>query len=538
MIKSLKTDGGFLRLKELCNLIPDGSAEDALHQQFYVTAIPFLMVISHFEVVNSPMLEVDLDEIHQYLYGMGGKRAERMFNSLSKAHVERFTSINEAKQELIDALIATLTVFVRVVELNGGAILLENLQTPTETFALIVEAHMPEADIKRAAAEQLLTKVQRRLGIGEKIPHVEDVPNPGKKPIPSADLPTFEVGRDMPGSLSQHGPRHDNDSIHIHEIEILPTKSEILSDRSEYLPVTDSRRWHHPGIEGLVDRQFRLLREDTVGQLRDAVRAEVQRLKDVVVGRVSERGEKMGARIQTFEDIKLEDLKISKDGLQLLVSFAQPLALRRRGRFQNTSKDRQQFWETSKCLRPESLLCLVGNDGSCIFLSVFEGKKKSRELRPKQLYDDPMRAQVGLQLVVSHEVDIRKITECFLTKTPKHQTLCEFPGVLLPAFYYTLDALKAMSLAPEDIPLSDLIAPFPPRTEEIDIGLPDYAKATGFRFELSSLVNHEAHLELEPSQPFDYATLERHSSLDRAQQTAVINALTRRLALMQGPPGT
>lgn len=37
---------------------------------------------------------------------------------------------------------------------------------------------------------------------------------------------------------------------------------------------------------------------------------------------------------------------------------------------------------------------------------------------------------------------------------------------------------------------------------------------------------------------FDFANLAAKSSLDEAQQTAVVDALSRKLALIQGPPGT
>ncbi|KAH7348984.1 hypothetical protein BKA65DRAFT_363572, partial [Rhexocercosporidium sp. MPI-PUGE-AT-0058] len=68
------------------------------------------------------------------------------------------------------------------------------------------------------------------------------------------------------------GARHDNDHTSIADIQILPTRQEIASPRQEYLPLIDSTQQHLSGLAGLLDRQFRLLREDTVRQLRDTVR--------------------------------------------------------------------------------------------------------------------------------------------------------------------------------------------------------------------------------------------------------------------------
>lgn len=89
----------------------------------------------------------------------------------------------------------------------------------------------------------------------------------------------FELGQDLPGSLSELGPRHDNDHVNISDIKILPTIEEFHSPRLEYLPSSDPTKNHLPGLAGLLDQQFRLLREDTVGQLRDAVQIEFRRLK-------------------------------------------------------------------------------------------------------------------------------------------------------------------------------------------------------------------------------------------------------------------
>jgi hypothetical protein len=83
----------------------------------------------------------------------------------------------------------------------------------------------------------------------------------------------------LPGNLSNNGARHNNDHASIADIQILLTAQEIASPRQEYLLLIDSIQHDLSGLAGLLDRQFRLLREDTVGQLRDAVREEVTRLE-------------------------------------------------------------------------------------------------------------------------------------------------------------------------------------------------------------------------------------------------------------------
>lgn len=63
-----------------------------------------------------------------------------------------------------------------------------------------------------------------------------------------------------------------------------------------------------------------------------------------------------------------------------------------------------------------------------------------------------------------------------------------------------------------------------------------YATKRGFSFNLDVLAG--VPLTLKPGQSFKYAKLDGGSTLDEAQQFAVVQALSTGLALIQGPPGT
>ncbi|KAI9775946.1 MAG: hypothetical protein M1816_005658 [Peltula sp. TS41687] len=67
--------------------------------------------------------------------------------------------------------------------------------------------------------------------------------------------------------------RHDNDKADITEINIFPTRAEIMSDAREFLPSTDLDQPHFltSKLERHIDTHFRLLRHDTVGKLKDAL---------------------------------------------------------------------------------------------------------------------------------------------------------------------------------------------------------------------------------------------------------------------------
>jgi hypothetical protein len=117
--------------------------------------------------------------------------------------------------------------------------------------------------------------------------------------------------------------------------------------------------------------------------------------------------------------------------------------------------------------------------------------------------------------------------------------LVEFPGVLLPAFMPTLTALKAISKS-GDMPFSDFLAPSQVAGEGVAIvPPPTYTQRAGFQFKLDSIVKSGSH-SFDPSsfKQSDIKELEKASSLDETQASALLSSLSRSFALIQGPPGT
>lgn len=112
-----------------------------------------------------------------------------------------------------------------------------------------------------------LQRLQGRLNIGSSLPSVNPDAILGKKHLDARCI----IRRDPPGG------RHNNDHDDICQIRVMPSYDEIVSTCTEHLPVHDPTQWHIGGLNGLLDRNFRLLREDTVGQLRDAIHQEVNR---------------------------------------------------------------------------------------------------------------------------------------------------------------------------------------------------------------------------------------------------------------------
>ncbi|KAL9012460.1 MAG: hypothetical protein Q9173_002776 [Seirophora scorigena] len=183
--------------------------------------------------------------------------------------------------------------------------------------------------------------------------------------------------QDFPGALSELGPHHDTDHADIFDIKILPTTDELQSPRSEYLPSNDPKKHHFPGLAGLLDRQCRLLREDTVGQLRDAVQFECKRLTQPANVQSPPKRPNNGVRNTIHLNVALLRLELDrKRGLQVVAEFDQPPAVAKKG-----AKEREDWWRNSKQLQIHAFVCLASSTGRAIFFSVCDPTPTPRPKR-------------------------------------------------------------------------------------------------------------------------------------------------------------
>ncbi len=543
IIKKLATEEGLAMIKALADEKDDGVELKTRLRIFKDRTLPFFRTVSHPDVLSSLILEAPLDTIYTFLFGPNGRRAINLFKSTTSA-LGALACNETAKDEDLTsiAVTASLAVLERIVELNQTA------QVVTEFTSIVKEFSTSIPEQLLYAGSRSLTRVRQRLGLGAAMPLS------GGRPVEQkSHRPVFELGQDLPGALSELGPRHDNDHADIFDIKILPTTEEIQSPRLEYLPSSDPTKHHLPGLAGLLDRQFRLLREDTVGQLRDAVQVECKRLNKPPSAQPSPKRQNNGVRNIIYHNIALLRLEFDrKKGLQVVVEFDQPAALAKKG-----AKGREEWWGNTKQLQIDAFVCLVSSTGRAIFFSVCDptptplpkskngdeehevrstGQWRASNERPS-LFRHAERATLMLSPVEDNSEEITWINS-HLGKAHKsrRQSLVEFPGILLPSFQPTLQALQKMSRT-LDLPFSQFIAPDKQYAGDVDIHAPAYTRRPGFAFNLETLTGGEQ-LRLTPGEPFDDTTLREKSTLDEAQQLSTINALRSCLALIQGPPGT
>ena len=290
---------------------------------------------------------------------------------------------------------------------------------------------------------------------------------------------------------------------------------------------------------GILDRDIRLLTEDTVGQLRDTIHA-------LLKSSNTNRGAQ-GNRVRTYVHDSVSVVHIHFDRfacLQFVVQFRQPDNLRRMGGWQ-----REEWWQQSRRLQPGALVCLLLSNQRTIFCTI------ARPPRPRHdelgrthqvkelgsLSKDKDTATVALELVQFASHDVQSIVSKYKSReSPTPDSLVEFPGILLAGSEPTLRALQRMKKS-NDLPFPEFLAPGNPETHSgvLVPPPPAYAVRPGFRFNLSCLLNDpNRRLSLTPGQPFDIRELQENSTSDNAQAVALVNSLQRSIGLIQGPPGT
>lgn len=543
IIKKLASEEGLAMIKALADENFNGPEVERMLHIFKDSTLPFLRIISHPDIMSSLILEAPLDIIYTFLFGPNGRRAINLFKSVAST-LGAFVRAETIKDEDLAsiAVTATLAVLEKILDLNQTAqVIPEFTSIVTDLLNTIPEELMH-------AGTRSLARIRQRLGLGAAIPLSKGRPVKQKGP-----RPVFEVGQDLPGALSELGPRHDNDHADIFDIKILPTNEEIQSSRLEYLPLSDPTKNHLPGQAGLLDRQFRLLREDTVGQLRDAVQIECTRLQKTPHAQPPPKRQNNGIRNTIYDNVALLRQEFDrKKGLQVVAEFDQPLALTKK-----RAKEREEWWKNSKQLQVDAFVCLVSSTGRVIFFSICDstptppprqrysdeerGLQSVEQLRAlnerPSLFKDANRATIMLSLVEIIPEEIIWINS-HLGKTHKRQrqSLVEFPGVLLPSFQPTLQALQKMSRS-LDLPFAQFIAPDTQYEGDVEMHAPAYSRKPGFTFNLETLTGGEQ-LRFTPGKPFDDTTLRKNCTLDRAQRLSTLNALASGFMLIQGPPGT
>lgn len=541
-IKLLATDEGLGFIKLVSDRHIPTATDEATRLALWQTEIkPLFSLVTHTRVIDSAVLEQHVASVFNFIYGVGGARMQAFFDYIVRL-VKSWPTVTPDTLSRMATVELSLAVLSKVVDCNSTAALGPGFSKLVSDFAEIIkQPSNPDEEFPQLQAAKYLEYIQQRQEVGDNIPEFQRTHIPVTRE-------TFVLRRDLPGRLSADGPRHDNDHTDITKIKIMPTYQEIVSPRGEYLPTNDPSEWHVKGIRGRLDREFRLVREDTVGQLRDSVREMLEFARNPNESATHRSQNSM--RTYTYDyptAIAVEFHRIG--GLEMVVRCDQLPTVQKM-----SDTQRKDWWMQSKRLQAGALVCMFDVTGSMLFCTVSDTTMRSKDDKearrnkdeetdggaarspPLTLSDDPESLYVKLQLVDEGKHEIKQAMEWYRDIRPLRRHLVEFPGVLLASFQHTLTALQQMHHRP-NIPFQSLLAPAEGSAPE-EIKAPQYARQFGFAFDLNTITSNNTAYAINPQQPPDPSQLAERSTLDSTQSAALLNTLSRELSLIQGPPGT
>ncbi|KAK2593467.1 hypothetical protein QQS21_008840 [Conoideocrella luteorostrata] len=499
----------------------------------------FFQTITHVSILDCLSIDTFVGGLYNFFSGTNGSRAiPALQNFCERVLEELFIGLNDRSVEVEAAAVALSTSLRELLKREQRSRLNDDLP-PLVNSVERLSAHLAEHGLLEAS-----TLLSHQIG------EIRAVVDRARGLINQDDgnVPDFA---DTPASAYPHGlhmpkDRHDNDKTDIAIMKIFPTRAEILSEAAEFLPSTDLEQPHFLTNKSQrhVDTQFRLLRHDTFGELKDVI-AGILRASEMDQAYLDNPKLNFGNfRANHYSKAVFSYVSFgSRNGLEAKISFSQPSNLR-----DKSASERRRWWEDSRRLLEGVLVSFIAiheNQTHHLFLII--SNRKTDDGKEESLTEDTRRATITAKLTNHDQIDIETLAG--LSGSKARGVLVEFPGVLPATFVPILKNLQSLQRL-GSLPFQNWI--LPDKTEHVhqstmaDIPPPLYARKPGFVFSLEPILKNvgvsDVHLSIEPNSISDneglISKVEAETDLDRGQCRALIAALSREFALIQGPPGT
>ncbi|KAF8465412.1 hypothetical protein BDZ91DRAFT_728296 [Kalaharituber pfeilii] len=541
LIRSLGSAAGLNRVQQLMQAVLAPSGNMAKTFSFTQHCMPFLQILAHREMRDASASKEGVRSLFNCVYGLDGDFGRAFFNWVM-FHLEGAYAGSTITD---DALYTAASALFNTLNLSQGAAGQENFNG----IALRLDEIVSRSTITSTSdminsAQQEVARIKVLLQIAE--------PSPVKQrtQLHSGDVSRPDV--DFPGELSREGPRHDNDHSDIARIKVLPTREEIISHRNPFLPERSLDYPHYcQGISRVLDFHFRLLREDTSGQIREVLKILMDDWDNLIVARANRAAAKgpnskspqckvLGTRIFIHSNPKVESVRCSnREGVILIVSFDQPSNVQGLD-----SLKRREWWQTTKSLSLGTLLCLVDRQMRVTFMAVSErtvtimdGTNSNPRFGQWDLAGNDKRAFITLRLVDS--ITQSNLETIFGIGSTGEKALVEFPSLLFVSFDPILRSLQQVSRR-RNLPFLKWLSPWPdfeyfadPRSEEyVKVPPPRYLTKPGVKLNLNRIAKRGYFgLDYSLDKQLTVANLREATTLDPGQCEALLACLSRELAL-------
>ncbi|RIA82198.1 P-loop containing nucleoside triphosphate hydrolase protein [Glomus cerebriforme] len=264
------------------------------------------------------------------------------------------------------------------------------------------------------------------------------------------------------------------------EIEIVPTKKEILAPPPEDIPINRIDK-PYESIEEYLKTHYKLLREDCLRPLREGIRL------------LRTQPEEKNLNLRIYERIDLVRISFTSMGIVHRISFI-------------TKHCERVHWTTSKRLLPGTLVVFSRDN--------FETMKFGTVVnRPIELLEKKKSFDLQIDVLFQHDDIEFEWSEGYI--------MVEATSSYFEAYRHVLTVLQ--ELDPETLPFKEHIIDL---NKKIDT--PDYLQKRA-----------QSVYKFENDKMEEWPTTEKISpDLHSSQYEALKRMLTCRLALIQGPPGT
>jgi hypothetical protein len=499
----------------------------------------FLLVITHSSFLDCLSVDTFVGGLYNFISGTNGNRAVPFFqhlcDTLVNAHVDT-VSLDTVIFET--TLVAMSTALRELLRRESRARFNDDLPALIESLKNTV--HIINGERSQASAivfrqiDEIGAIVDRAKGLLVQEEEQHEA------------FSAITVTSTYPRNLVIPRDRHDNDKADITKIKIFPTREEILSEEVEFLPSTNLDQPHFLAdpTERHIDTNFRLLRYDTFGELKEALGGLMHAVESNPACLNNPKLNFADFRAYHYPTAYISHLSFdNRRGLEADISFPQLSVLRNK-----SASERHKWWGESKRLAEGILLSFISfyeNEIQHLFFTVSERNTDMR--KDRSLTNEDHQGTITVKLASHDQMGVESMVRLSCQKT--RGVLIEFPGVLPATFVPILENLQDMQRLSQ-LPFHQWIVPDKteniPSVAKIDIPPPLYARKSGFNFSLKSIVrgdrSHEGSITISPTSSADDShiidEIEARTDLDRGQCRALLAALTREFAFIQGPPGT